>query len=64
MLTEEQVKAQMDRNTISMQTVGSRIQGYDNEISRLNTLKNQDLQELLRLDGEQRALKKILDGVI
>jgi prefoldin subunit 5 len=58
MWTEEQIKEQMAKIQSDMNVLGTKINGYDSEISRINGLKNQDLQELLRLDGELRVLKR------
>jgi prefoldin subunit 5 len=60
MWTEEQLRAQAAKVQAEMNALGTKISGYDSEINRLSSLKNQDLQELLRLDGEMRALKRQL----
>ena len=60
MWTDEQLRAQIAKVQLDMNTLGTKINGYDSEIGRINGLKNQDLQEILRLDGEMRALKRQL----
>jgi predicted nuclease with TOPRIM domain len=62
MWTEEQLKEQLAKSQESLNAVLARIKNYDAEISKLNEMKNQELQEALRLDGESRILKKQIDG--
>jgi hypothetical protein len=60
MWTEEQLRKEVVKVQAEMNMLGKKINGYDSEINRITSLKNQDLQEILRLDGEMRALKRQL----
>ena len=45
-----------------VKTIGNQIQAVDNQLNQLNQQKQSLLAELLQLQGELRAYKKLIEG--